>query len=247
MKNGEKCFSKLFDLIEQLAQSPQGLTGKELSEMCAIPPSTTFRMLKFMVDNDYVRSDRGVYTLGVGFVRFGNVACQQHPLIKAARPVLEELSRETKETVHLAKLQNNRILYIDKVEGSRPIHMGSLIGKRSPLYCTGIGKAIFAFQPRSVQESLLTAIEYVPFTATTITGEAAMRAELSRIRTRGYAVDNCEHEEWVYCVAAPVLDRDGQCVAGISVSGAETYLKKISEHLARLITAAAHQIAANLQ
>jgi len=247
MKNGEKSFSKLFDIIEQLAQSHQGMSAKELAEACAIPPSTTFRMLKFMVDNDYVRADRGIYTLGVGFVRFGNVACQQHPLIKAARPVLEELSRETRETVHLAKLQHDRILYIDKVEGSRPIHMGSLIGKRNPLYCTGVGKAIFAFQPRSVQENLLAAIEYVPFTATTITSEAAMRAELTRIRARGYAVDNCEHEQWVYCVAAPVLTRKGQCIAGISISGAENYLREMSEHLARLITAAAHQIAGNLQ
>lgn len=247
MKNGEKSFGKLFDLIEQLAQSRHGMSGKELSEACAIPLSTTFRMLKFMVDNDYVRADRGIYTLGVGFVRFGNVACQQHPLIKAARPVLEELSRETRETVHLAKLQNDRILYIDKVEGSRPIHMGSLIGKRNPLYCTGVGKAILAFQPRAVQEKLLASIEYVPYTATTVPDEAAMREELARIRARGYAVDNCEHEAWVYCVAAPVLARNGQCVAGISISGAETYLRKTSEHLARLITAAAHQIAGNLQ
>lgn len=246
MKNGEKSFNKLFDIIELLAQSSTGMTGRELAEASDIPLSTTFRMLKFMVDNDYLRADRGIYTLGVGFVRLGNVACKQNPLIKAARPVLEELSYRTQETVHLAKLQNDKIIYIDKVEGSRPIRMGSLIGKLNPLYCTGIGKAIFAFQPAAVQEKLLGSMEYEPFTDKTITDEKSMRQELERIRQQGYAIDNCEHEDWVYCLAAPILNRDHECIAGISISGAEMYMKEASDQLARLLTAAARQISVNL-
>lgn len=246
MKNGEKSFSKLFELVELLAQSHNGMTGKELSELSGIPVSTTFRMLKFLVDHDFLRVDRGLYTLGVGFVRWGNVACKQNPLIKAARPVLEELAHQTMETVHLAKLHGDKIIYIDKVEGRRPIRMGSLIGKLNPLYCTGVGKAIFAFQAPDVQLRLLGNIEYIAHTDTTITDEPAMCRELELIRQRGYAIDDCEHEEWVYCIAAPVLDRNGECIAGISISGAEVYMKNSSEKFTRLITAASRRISENL-
>lgn len=246
MKNGEKSFSKLFDLVELLAQSHNGMTGKELSEASEVPLSTTFRMLKFLVDHDFLRVDRGIYTLGVGFVRWGNVACKQNPLIKAARPVLEELSHQTLETVHLAKLHGDKIIYIDKVEGKRPIGMGSLIGKLNPLHCTGVGKAIFAFQTPEMQAKLLNNIVYTRFTETTITTAEAMQTELDLIRQQGYAIDNCEHENWVYCIAAPILTRSGECIAGISISGADVYMKSSSEKLTRLITAASRRISENL-
>jgi len=242
MKNGEKSFSKLFDIIELVAQSPAGMSGKALAEATAIPLSTTFRMLKFMVDKDYLRSDKGVYTLGVGFVRLGNVAESQNPLIKTARPLLAELSLQTQETVHLAKLQNDKIIYIDKVEGSHLIHMGSLIGKSGPLYCTGVGKVILAFQKPDRQEEMLQTIDYHAFTDHTITDESAMRDELARIRQQGYAIDDCEHEDWIYCVAAPIFDNSGSCIAGISLSGAEMYMRKRRQQLAGLLIAAANHI-----
>lgn len=245
-KNGEKSFGKLFDLLEMIARTDHGISGKELSEISGIPQSTTFRMLKFMVDHDYLRSEHGLYSLGTGFIRLGNVAFQQNPLMKLARPILEELSRQTQETVHLAKLQNQQIIYIDKVEGSRPIRMGSLIGKTNPLYCTGVGKAIFAFLSAPEQEFILEGMEYQKFTGTTICTDSAMRKELKQIRSRGYAVDDCEHEPGVYCLAAPILNRNGRSIAGISISGAEIYMRKESESLANLVVLAAKQISEKL-
>lgn len=242
MKNGEKSFAKLFELLELISHTDQGMSGKQLSQQTGIPLSTTFRMLKFMTDQDYLRSDHGLYTLGSGFVRFGNVALNQNPLAKHARPILEMLSARTRETVHLAKLHGHEITYIDKVEGSRPIRMGSLIGKYAPLYCTGIGKAIFAFLPQETQEKLLLDLEYFPFTEKTIRSGAEMQEELIKIRTAGYAFDDCEHEAGVFCVAAPILNRDGVSVAGISISGAEMYMRDHVAELSALVSAAANEI-----
>ncbi len=246
MKNGEKSFSKLFELLELIARTNHGISGKSLSMESGIPQSSTFRMLKFMVDHDYLRVQNGLYTLGAGFVRLGNVAFQQNPLTKIAHPILEELARQTQETVHLAKLQGDQIIYIDKVDGSRPIRMGSLIGKMNPLYCTGVGKAIFAFLGDSAIDSLLPGMEYKKFTKNTITSESEMREELQKIRERGYAVDDCEHEAGVYCLAAPILDRNGRSIAGISISGAEIYMRDQSKHLADLVVLASQNISEKL-
>lgn len=242
MKNGEKSFSKLFELVELISASRGGMSGRELSEASGIPVSTVFRMLKFMAGAGYLKSGNGAYTLGTGFVRLGNVAREQNPLTGAARPVLEELSAATRETVHLAELKDRRIIYVDKVEGARPVRMGSMIGKTGPLYCTGVGKAILAFLPESEREALLEQMDFQPFTANTITSAEAMAEEIAGIRRSGYAVDDCEHEEGVFCVAAPILDYRGFSIAGISISGAEVYIRRETERLASLAVAAARRV-----
>ena len=69
-----------------------------------------------------------------------------------------------------------------------------------------------------------------------------MKRELAEIRKRGYAVDNCEHERGVYCLAAPVLNYAGTAVAGISVSGSELYLRDKTDEFARLVKETAEKI-----
>ena len=73
-----------------------------------------------------------------------------------------------------------------------------------------------------------------------------MREELQKIRERGYAVDDCEHEAGVYCLAAPILDRNGRSIAGISISGAEIYMRDQSKHLADLVVLASQNISEKL-
>lgn len=242
VKDGDKSFSKLFDLIERVAQSRSGLKGKEIAEACGFPTSTTFRMLKFLVEKGYLRSSGSRYSLGLGLARLGNIAAAQNPLLKISRPLLAELSSKTMETVHLAELKEDRILYVDKVEGIRPVRMGSLIGNYSPLYCTGIGKAILAFLPEKKVDDLCGKIRFTPFTRNTIRTPSALKRELAEIRKRGYAIDNCEHELGVYCLAAPVLDYSGMVVAGISVSGSELYLRDKTDEIAQLVKATAEKI-----
>ena len=242
MKNGEKSIGKLFDLVELISSSRGGISGRDLSAASGIPVSTVFRMLKFLSGAGYVRARDGAYFLGTGFVRLGNVAREQNPLSGIARPVLEELSAATMETVHLAELKDRRIIYVDKVEGVRPVRMGSMIGRTGPLYCTGVGKAILAFRPEPERENLIAQMEYLPFTAATIRSPEIMTREIDRVRQAGFATDQCEHEEGVFCIAAPILDYRGFSIAAISVSGAEVYIRRDAERLAGAVTAAARRI-----
>ena len=239
VKNGDKSFSKLFDIIEEIARSRNGLKGREIAERNGLPVSTAFRMLKFLVENGYLRSSASTYTLGLGIARLGNIAAAQNPLLKVSRPLLAELSAKTMETVHLAELKDHQILYVDKVEGVRSVRMGSLIGNYSPLFCTGIGKAILAFLDSDTLDEQLQMIEWKQYTDTTLQSAPAL---LSEIRKRGYAIDNCEHEIGVYCLAAPILDYTGHAVAGISISGSELYLRNRTEELAALVKDAALRI-----
>ena len=247
MKDGEKTMGRGFELLELVGRSRNGLRGREIAEALEIPVSTAFRQLKFLVERGYLRSGGGVYTLGSALVRLGNEAMRQNPLSRLAHGVLSKLSEATSETVHLAERRGDRVVYVDKVEGSRPVRMGSMIGNTSPLHCTGVGKVILAFLPEKECRELIEKVELTRFTDRTITDRAVLAAELGRVRLQGYAVDDCEHEPGVFCVAAPVFDSTGAVLGAVSVSGSELYLREGQELLKERVRAAAAAISAELR
>ncbi len=241
-KDGEKTIGKGLELLELVGRSRNGLRGKEIAETLGLPVSTVFRQLKFLAERGFLRNADGVYTLGGALIRLGNAAMRQNPLSRLAHPLLAALSEATCETVHLAERRGGSVVYIDKVEGSRPVRMGSMIGNTGPLYCTGVGKAILAFLPEAERGRLLAEIVFTACTPKTITGREELETELAGIRCRGYAVDDCEHEPGVFCVAAPVFDSLGGVAGAVSVSGSELYLRDGQECIAAQVTAAAQSI-----
>lgn len=246
MKNGEKSLSKVFDIVEAAGLRAEGRSAKALAAELGMPESTLFRMVKFLIERGYLRRNGSRLTLGAAAIRLGALAQRQNPLAQVAHGALAALSGRTSETVHLAELQEDHIVYVDKVEGSRSVRMASLIGSSGPLYCTGVGKVILAFQPEPERKRLLETIDFEACTATTITSEEALFRELEKIRRAGYAVDDCEHERGVYCIAAPVFNAGGAVFAGISVSGSELYLRDHTDELACEVVAAARAISARL-
>ncbi len=242
VKDGEKSLLKLLQLLEAVGSAPEGIGSRELAAELGMPPSSLFRMLKFLTATGYAAKNGRLYTLGIGVQRLGWRAEVQNPLRTLALPALQRLARETLETVHLAKLDGDRMIYVAKVEGERALRMRSLVGRSSPLHCTGIGKAVLAFLPEDDRQRRLNSLVLNAYTPATLTSGAALRQELAEIRRRGYAVDDEEHEEGVYCVAAPVLNRNGGMVAAVSVAGAALYLRGRTAELAGLVVGAARDI-----
>jgi len=242
MKNGEKSFHKIFELIETIGRYRHGIKAKELSEEVQMPLSTVFRMLKFLVERNYLSVRDNRYCLGNALVRLGEAAYQQNSLAKLAHPILEELSDRTLETVHLAELKNNMVFYIDKVEGARSVRMASMIGKQNPLYCTGVGKALLAFLPESERGAAMADTEFTVFTRTTVKDITELKKQLAVIRQTGVAIDDCEHEPGVFCIASAVFNSEHKPVAAVSISGAEAFLKARQEEFTLYVKDAAAAI-----
>lgn len=116
-------------------------------------------------------------------------------------------------------LAGRDVLYLDVLESPHDFRLVSKIGMHRPMHCTGLGKAILAWQPAGFRDELLANTKLQRLTIHSITRSAEMVSELGRIQRLGYAVDNEEAELGARCVAAPVFDSSGSIVAGISVSG----------------------------
>jgi DNA-binding IclR family transcriptional regulator len=130
----------------------------------------------------------------------------------------------TRETVHLGLLEGREVVYADKIECPQTIRMYSRVGRRSPLYCTALGKALLTYQAEPVLRDLIRS-GLPRYTARTITAASRLRAELKRIREEGYALDNEEFEEGLRCVAAPIRNHVEAVVASVGIAGPATRLE----------------------
>jgi IclR family transcriptional regulator, KDG regulon repressor len=206
-------------LLLALAEFSQGASLSELSAATGLHKSTARRLLLTLSAKALVRQvpPADHYTLGARVPALGQAA-QRHLLLgPVTHRILVELKNETVETVHLATPDKFELVYLEKVESHWAIQASSRIGARTPLYCTGLGKAYLAFQPREVWADYIDATELRGKTPTTLTDSAALIEELSKIRRNGYAWDNEENEPGVRCIGAPVLNSAGISVAAISV------------------------------
>jgi DNA-binding IclR family transcriptional regulator len=167
-------------------------------------------------------------------------------LHREATPFVEQLMRLSGEGVHLCVFDGAQMVTVDHREanGRSADSVTTITG--SPAHCTGVGKAALAFQSGATIERLIQAGLKI-FTRNTITVAERLRKELAGIRTRGYAVDNAEHQPGVRCVAAPIRNASGEVFAAISVSGPTVRMTDDRiEPIAELVLDAAEHISRQL-
>ena len=220
-RDSVQSLERAFDLLEALGDGGEmGVT--ELANRTGLVPSTAHRLLHTLAKRGYVSqsTETGRYLLGYKVVEVANgLEHRLERLRVVARPHLEGIQRETGETVNLVVLDADRVVYVDQVEGTRQVRMFTTVGTSVPAHTTGSGKAILANGSSEVVEALYAGRELPQLTDHTLTTLDALEADFARIRRRGYALDEEEHEEGVGCVAVAVFDHSGRPSAAISVSG----------------------------
>jgi IclR family transcriptional regulator, KDG regulon repressor len=212
---------KAFVILEFLANNADPVELSALSRSLQINKSTAYRYLSTLETLGYVvkNADTSNYTLGSKAVWLASKFLDNLDLRTQAHPILRQLREETGETIHLAILDKNDVVYVDKLDGKSPVKMASRIGNRMPAYCTGLGKALLAFLPESEWQKYVDQVELTYRTKNTITGKEAFFEHLRMIRDRGYSIDNSENEEGIRCVALPIRDHRGKVIAAISIAG----------------------------
>jgi len=184
-------------------------------------PATVQRLLQVLKANAFVAQDpvSRQYHLGVVFYRFLHTLKGTHPITRASQPFLQRLVSLTGETVHLNIIEGTDRVCIDTIESSRALKASMPIGSRSPLYAGGSSKCLLAFCEPEFRERYLSGLpELVPFTDRTVTDPVALRQELDRIRTLGYAVSLGERNRGLGSLSAPILNHQGQLLATLSLA-----------------------------
>jgi len=132
---------------------------------------------------------------------------------------MRRLAHETGESVNLGILSSTNIYYVQQVEGPNPLRFGRDVGLSVPLYCSALGKLLFAQVPMKIRSDIMKKLLLERRTKQTITDKVKLAKELNIILAKGYVVDLEENIENLVGIAVPVRDVHGAVVAGLSVMG----------------------------
>ena len=193
----------------------------EISKALNIYKSNVHNILSTFAEKGFVKKDSKTdkYKLGIKFFELGSVVIKNMDLRRIAHPYIEKLSKEFNETVHLGILDEGRVVSIEREESDKGLCSHIEIGRRTPLYCTAVGKAIMSYLSEEEINFIIKEKGLEKYTENTITNKEELEKEFLKIRKQGYAVDNMEHEEGVRCVAGPIRDYNGKVIASMSISG----------------------------
>jgi DNA-binding IclR family transcriptional regulator len=188
------------------------------SEIAEVSKSTAYRLLATLESAGLVEKlPGGGYRAGAEAVRWASQLLAQLDIRTVARPLLRQLRGMTGETVNLAILREDSLVYVEVFESPAAFRMADVPGATAPIHGTALGKAVAIHLDPAHLGRLLGPEPYPQLTPSTATTWLELNARLEETRARGYAVDLEEAAIGVVCIAAPVLVR-GHVVGAVSVS-----------------------------
>ncbi len=193
----------------------------DISRKLGIDKSTAYRIITTLRTRGFVEqeSDTRKYTLGLRVLEVAALKLRSIRLVPVAKPFLEELMLRTKEAVHLAVLAEGEVMYVDSEQCSGPFNVNTVVGGRSSLHSSAVGKALLANRTVEEVNSVVAIKGLTRFTDRTIITTEDLHEHLAGVRKRGGAMDDEETYLGVRCLAAAIYDHRGIAVASIGVSG----------------------------
>ncbi len=216
-----KSVARALKLISIVADGPvDGLNLSELASTLGASKSTTLAIARTLVSAGYLSDARPGprYCLGTNLVRLGDLANQRTPLGEMCRPVLIVLANETQMTARVALNDGGYPVFIDRVDGPGSVRFYTPLGQREVPYASAAGKAILATLPDHRVKEICAETGMIARTSHTITDIDALTDNLSLVRQRGFAIDDEEDAEGIFCASAPFFDHAHRCVGALSVT-----------------------------
>lgn len=231
------------DIIEAVANGVDDIA--DIAQKTGMTYSTAHRILSVLQQRHYIKRDPDSgYLLGRKVLELGYRAYSQLDLIRLARPILIRLAEETRDTVHLGCIEQDTVIYLDKIASQRPVEISSRIGAIKPVISTGIGKALLLDHSEDDWQHVYEQGAHLLHEPKTW---PQWRQTMCEYVQAGYAYDMGEDEPTIRCVAAPVRDRSNRIVAAISVSSTLEHMgPERMQALVHVVQHAAGQISQEL-
>ncbi len=210
---------KALSLLDHFGGATPELGLGALAQMAGFDKATTHRLLNALAGRGFVDQDGTTkkYRLGPALIRFAQLRENNFPFISAARPVVDELSRKTGETVHVSELTSATLATAYVAESSKTIRVSVAVGLKLPFSGTASGLAVLAFASDALHGSVAAA-PLTAYTRHSVTSHTTLNKQLREVRERGYAIGDQGFQDGVFSVAAPLLDSEGHAFGAISIA-----------------------------
>jgi IclR family transcriptional regulator, KDG regulon repressor len=248
-QGGSRSVRRALEILEFLLQRGEPATVAAIVGALQIPKSTAYELVRSLSEAGYLEPagrNTGLY-LGRKLFELGMAYRSQVDLLRDGSQIVEELRDATGETVQLSVLENDMMLVLVKEEGSRSIRIISRVGSRVPVNWAAAGRLLVSDMDDSTLSALLKRSVRQSPTGRSITDVQKLVQQIRKFRKQGYATELNETNEHAGCVAAPVIDGDGRCIAAISIVAPEHRLgKQNREELIRKVRESASRLSSRL-
>jgi len=209
---------RVLKILQLLSGTPDGLTLTEIASAIEAPKSSIVPVIHSMDQLKFISKKKGSgkYTIGISSFLVGNAYTATNAALQYIRNEMQDIVSKVNEICHLGVLENNEVLYIAKVDSDDPIRVISHIGKRLPVHCTALGKALVSRWTTKRIEKIFAG-SLTPVTSKTIVSLDVLIKEIEKVKERGFATDNEEVTDHLHCMAVPLVSR-GQIIAAISIT-----------------------------
>jgi IclR family acetate operon transcriptional repressor len=243
---GVQSLDRAFMILETMADAGGVIGLSQLSEKAGLPLATIHRLIRTLVDLGYVRQEESrQYALGPRLMRLADTTAVR--IGTWANPYMTAAVSELHESVNLAVLDGDAVVYVAQVQpSSNFMRMFTEVGRRTLPHSTAVGKAMLAGLTDDQIEGLLQRTGMPRHTDQTLTTPEELLSEVAKIRERGYAVDEGEQEIGVRCVAVAVPDAPKPMAISMSGPSPRVDDDKVA-FAAPILLRAAEQISAELK
>jgi IclR family transcriptional regulator, acetate operon repressor len=209
-------------LVQIVADGPSdGLSLSDLAKALGTSKSATLALARTLTGFGMLHDGRPGprYTLGTGLIRLGDIARNQLPLGDLCRPLLSELSELTKMTSRLAICDEGFPVFIERVDGPGSVRFHAPLGQREKPHTSSAGKAMLATMTEDQVRDVCRRAGLPRRTSHTITDPESLLENLALVRSNGFALDDEEDAEGIFCLGASFFGYDGAVAGAVSVTG----------------------------
>jgi IclR family pca regulon transcriptional regulator len=194
------------------------LTLSDVARQTGLTRAAARRFLRTLVEIGYMRTEGGKFALRPKILELGYAYLSSLSLPEIALPHLEQLVEQVHESSSLTVLDGDEIVYVARVPTKRIMAVVIAVGTRFPAYATSMGRVLLAGRSDEWLDGYLASASMRQLTPHTTTDHDELRAELARVRERGWALVDQELEEGLRSAAVPIHDAGGRVVAAINVA-----------------------------
>ncbi len=240
---GTQAIDRAALLVATVVQADEPLSFLDLHDECGLPKSTTSRLLAALERTGLLeRNVGGSYLAGPLFWLYATRHDPWEELVRLARPTLERIGEETRETVNLSVARGDRVVQVAQVDSTYMLGTKDWTEVDVPVHSSALGKVLLAHGALE-----LPAGELDQVTPRTVTDRGELARQLEQVARRGWASTVDELEIGLTGIGVPVRGSGGEVIAALGVSGPNPRLEHRLEEIGRLLNDRAEQLSGLLR
>jgi IclR family pca regulon transcriptional regulator len=212
-------FAKGLAVIRSFGPEETSMTLSEVAAKVRLTRAGARRILLTLRSLGYVGFERRNFYLTPKILDLGYSYLATTPLWDLAEPFMQEVTNRTHESCSASVLDGTDIVYILRVPTKKIMTIRLSIGSRLPAWCTSMGRVLLGGLDDDALDDLLTRSDITALTSRTVTDRRKLKQIIREDRASGWSLVNQELEDGLLSLSVPLVDRGGQIVAAMNVSG----------------------------